>query len=197
MPDHQPQQTAHRDGHVPSPEAAVQVGDPLEIATVAYGEGANALDHEHLSKPEPELGRERAPGVGALPQASTTSRYVRAHQRGIDSFGGFPAGMLRLRRCSGAPGEQADPDNPESICVHMADDGFNDCVRERPFSLCFQTNVPHPVVRPGGPRACNVANPCREDYICTGSDKSGTGACIPPYFVFQFRVDRHPSKISP
>jgi hypothetical protein len=67
------------------PEAAVQVGDPLEITTVAYGEGANALDHEHLSKPEPELGRERAPGVGALPQASTTSRYVRAHQRGIDT----------------------------------------------------------------------------------------------------------------
>lgn len=179
------------------PETSVQVGDPLEITTVAYGEGGNALDHEHLSKPEPEAGRERAPGVGELPENSTTSKYIRQHQRGMSGFGGFPAGMLRIRGCSGAPGEQAGPDNPESICVQMADDGFNKCVSEKPFSLCLAANVPNPVVKPGGPRACNVANPCREDYICTGSEKAGTGACIPPYFVFQFRVDRHPSRISP
>ncbi|ESY89107.1 hypothetical protein X739_03745 [Mesorhizobium sp. LNHC220B00] len=38
-----------------------------------------------------------------------------------------------------------------------------------------------------GPRACDNAHPCREDYICTeGYDdlpeaKPGEGTCIPPY----------------
>jgi hypothetical protein len=171
------------------PETSVQVGDPLEITAVKYGTGTAAFDHEQLSKPTAE----RAPQVGAPPQQAGDSQYLRAHQRGIKGFGGFPAGMLRLRHCTGKLGERAGPDNPESICVLMADSGFNDCIAEMPFSLCFKSKV----VQPGGPRLCDVARPCREDYICTNSEKPGTGACIPPYFVFQFRVDRHPGNISP
>ena len=43
-----------------------------------------------------------------------------------------------------------------------------------------------------GLRACSRSAPCRDDYICAGTADPEKGACIPPYFVFQFRVDGHP-----
>ncbi|MBX3263164.1 MAG: hypothetical protein KF782_26050 [Labilithrix sp.] len=41
--------------------------------------------------------------------------------------------------------------------------------------------------------ACNVAVPCRDDYVCAyvPGAPEGTGACMPPYFIFQARVDGH------
>jgi len=34
--------------------------------------------------------------------------------------------------------------------------------------------------------------PCRDDYICAESFVPERGVCVPPYFLFQFRVDGHP-----
>ena len=67
--------------------------------------------------------------------------------------------------------------------------GFNDCLaRREPFARCLADNV-----TPAGLRACDQATPCRDDYICSKSgDPGGRGACIPPYFLFQMRVDGHP-----
>jgi hypothetical protein len=38
---------------------------------------------------------------------------------------------------------------------------------------------------------CDARTPCRDDYACTRVPGSvpGTGACVPPYFGFQLRVD--------
>jgi hypothetical protein len=91
---------------------------------------------------------------------------------------GFPSGM-----CTESCSDLA----PSSVCGAIAVlDPFNACVgRGEPFSTCLGTHV-----RPAGLRACSPANPCRDDYLCAGS--GGAGACIPPYFVFQLRVDGHP-----
>ena len=57
--------------------------------------------------------------------------------------------------------------------------------------------IGHPLLADGirrlvaGLRACDAATPCRDDYLCVRLD-AGRGACIPPYFVFQMRVDGHP-----
>jgi hypothetical protein len=40
-------------------------------------------------------------------------------------------------------------------------------------------------------RGCGEAAPCRDDYICARTPAGG-GACVPPYFLFQLRVDGHP-----
>ena len=95
---------------------------------------------------------------------------------------GFPGGM-----CSGA----CDPADPKAACGRIAIlDGFNRCLAARqPFDACLARHT-----RPGSLRACSAQRPCREDYICAeaGDGATGAGACIPPYFLFQMRVDGHP-----
>jgi hypothetical protein len=63
---------------------------------------------------------------------------------------------------------------------------FNACVaRGEPFFDCLTSHA-----RPAGLRACSAAEPCRDDYVCARTATGG--ACIPPYFLFQLRVDGHP-----
>jgi hypothetical protein len=91
---------------------------------------------------------------------------------------GFPGGM-----CT----ETCDALSPSSACGAIAVlDPFNACVaRGEPFLDCLAHSV-----RPAGLRACDAAVPCRDDYVC--ARVPGGGACIPPYFLFQLRVDGHP-----
>ena len=81
---------------------------------------------------------------------------------------------------------------PEGTCgaiAILAD--FNDCLaRGRPFPECLGAHV-----RPAGLRRCDERTPCRDDYLCVRTNDrngGGEGACIPPYFLFQMRVDGHP-----
>ena len=92
---------------------------------------------------------------------------------------GFPEGM-----CSGActPGELG--------CGQIAVlDAFNRCLAQRrPFAQCLQHT------RPGQLRRCSATQACRGDYLCAQSvsTPAGQGLCMPPYFLFQMRVDGHP-----
>jgi hypothetical protein len=92
---------------------------------------------------------------------------------------GFPGGM-----CTAS----CDDPGPGGTCGQIAVlRGFNDCLaRREPFPTCLAENV-----RPAGLRACDAARPCRDDYLCVRTGE-GNGACIPPYFLFQMRVDGHP-----
>jgi hypothetical protein len=94
---------------------------------------------------------------------------------------GFPGGMC-TETCSAL--------SPSAVCGSIASlDPFNACIaRGEPFLDCLANNV-----RPAGFRACDPENPCRDDYICTRAGAGArSGACIPPYFLFQLRVDGHP-----
>jgi hypothetical protein len=108
--------------------------------------------------------RERACGAGAVCNINRV---------------GFPGGMCTAT-CAALP--------PEAACGAIALlRPFNDCLaRGEPFPRCLSKHA-----TPAGLRACSETAPCRDDYVCART-ASGGGACIPPYFLFQLRVDGHP-----
>jgi hypothetical protein len=89
---------------------------------------------------------------------------------------GFPGGM-----CTPSCGALSDL----GVCGRIAIlDAFNACVAQnRSFETCIREHS-----APAGLRRCTADEPCRDDYVCAGG-----GVCIPPYFVFQMRVDGHPA----
>lgn len=97
----------------------------------------------------------------------------------IGSAVGFPAGMCAAS-CAALPAH--------GTCGAIAElDPFNACLaRGEPFGECA---VKHS--NPSGLRSCSLDEPCRDDYLCARTP-TGAGACIPPYFLFQLRVDGHP-----
>jgi hypothetical protein len=91
---------------------------------------------------------------------------------------GFPGGMCTAG--CGAAGASCG-----AIAIL---DPFNACLaRGESFLSCIRGNV-----RPAGLRACDAETPCRSDYVCARGARGG-GVCLPPYFVFQLRVDGHSS----
>jgi hypothetical protein len=95
---------------------------------------------------------------------------------------GFPGGMCTA---------ECDAAGSSSSCGAIAIlDSFNACLaRGESFLACIRGNT-----RPAGLRACGVETPCRDDYVCARSSGDG-GVCLPPYFVFQLRVDGHSSSL--
>ena len=116
------------------------------------------------------------------------------------SKSGFPDGMCEAR-CTTLGAVDGD-----EICAPVPFGtgplgGFNNCLftLKKPFAVCLADDA-----RPTAARKCDEANPCRDDYACArvyvkpttaGSDPAEpspeSGACMPPYFVFQGRVDGH------
>ncbi len=92
---------------------------------------------------------------------------------------GFPGGM-----CSGSC-RLARKDGVCGGIALLVD--FNDCLaRGTTFEACIIDNS-----RPAALRRCDASHPCRDDYVCSLTG-TGQGACMPPYFLFQLRVDGHP-----
>jgi hypothetical protein len=99
-----------------------------------------------------------------------------------DNGVGFPEGMCAFW-CD-AP--EAGPNSGCGAIPNLR--SFNDCLAaKQPFATCIADNA-----NPAGMRACSAEAPCRDDYICARSG-SDAGVCLPPYFLFQLRVDGHPS----
>ena len=92
---------------------------------------------------------------------------------------GFPGGMCTDSAAGVGSGGAKGP-----IVDFTA---FNNCVgRRRPFPRCIE-EAAHAV----GLRACDETNRCRDDYVCARSPYEDAGVCLPPYFLFQLRVDGH------
>ncbi|CAN5468637.1 hypothetical protein BH10PSE7_BH10PSE7_14220 [soil metagenome] len=170
--------------------AGNKVGDPVEFGTVKMTRFGN--DSYCRTSPATLAACRIAPDRDPRPALPDKSGRWRAARQRWDTAsaqtGGFPAGMLRLGGCEGLPAE--------ATCGRVARQGFNDCVADpkKTYRECLSERTAL-----SGLRACDAGHPCREDYICTARNsdlpaaKPGKGTCIPPYFVFQFRVDGHPS----
>jgi hypothetical protein len=105
------------------------------------------------------------------------------------SSDGFPAGMCH------APCPRFGEASFGAVCgpVPFGEgsefDGFTKClaVHDQPFDRCLADDT-HPTWL----AACDRDRPCRDDYLCVRVPESaGAGACLPPYFLFQVRVDGH------
>ena len=96
-----------------------------------------------------------------------------------DNRVGFPNGM-----CTGACGLLG----PGEMCGAIPQlTTFNACLGGKTsFEDCIKNNS-----TPAAVQSCDEAHPCRDDYVCART-ASGYGACMPPYFLFQLRVDGHP-----
>lgn len=97
--------------------------------------------------------------------------------------GGFPTGM-----CGGSCSKVGQVSSDGSICALAVPSGFNACIGAcGEFAKCAA----------GGPKAvrkaCSATKPCGQDYVCSAVPDAppGVGACLPPYFIFQARVDGH------
>ncbi len=174
--------------------------------TCGAGLTCKAVEHELLG----QCLSDGKPGFGDACEESKVSASVDPHRDTVTSRevacgeganclrakGGFPDGMCQ-KRCD-ALGARLSSDG-KTVCSGVPFGsgplgGFNKCLFElkRPFAECLADDV-----RPTTARACDEANPCRDDYACVriftkGRDHDGAiGACMPPYFVFQGRVDGH------
>jgi hypothetical protein len=97
----------------------------------------------------------------------------------IPSKQGFPGGLCAAAGCESS--------SPGSVCGVIAGAGFDAClIAGRPFPRCIAESLSEMTMR-----GCSEAAPCRDDYICARTPAGG-GACVPPYFLFQLRVDGHP-----
>lgn len=91
---------------------------------------------------------------------------------------GFPAGMCAVGCSATIDGEGC------GVIVQLA--AFNNCLAaRRPFADCVRTSA-----GPAGMRACDEGHACRDDYVCARVGEAGV--CMPPYFLYQLRVDGHP-----
>jgi hypothetical protein len=91
---------------------------------------------------------------------------------------GFPGGMC-AGGCDALPGD--------AMCggIPLLTE-FNACLATgSSFERCIADNT-----RPGALRTCGFHEPCRDDYVC--ARVKDRAACMPPYFLFQLRVDGHP-----
>ncbi|WP_292016133.1 hypothetical protein, partial [Mesorhizobium sp.] len=167
-------------------EAGTAVGDPVEFGEIKMSKWGSdqycRLSPATARACAIDSARDKKPPIKLAGYGAARQRYDNPEQK----TGGFPGGMLRKASCDKLP--------EEASCGRLAKTGFNDCIGSgKDHKYCTREST-----KTAGLRACDKTHPCREDYICTAGyedlaeAKPGKGTCIPPYFIFQFRVDGHP-----
>jgi len=114
------------------------------------------------------------------------------------SADGFPAGMCHAACTVFGERSQSAPNHGAAICGPLPFgkgtdfDGITKCLtlHDQPFDRCLADDA-HPTWL----KRCDRDTPCRDDYLCVRVPNTpatdGAGACVPPYFLFQVRVDGH------
>jgi len=154
----------------------VAIGDPLEFGEITTG----TYGDDNYRRVSPPL----AAGLPTPPAGR--SDYVASHQEydPPTSSGGFPSGMLRIDGCANLP--------PEAKCGRVAaTDSISASVMADPSRVSrFDQNRRIAFLRPR--QSMSPGLYCTAPYPTLPGD-AAKGTCIPPYFVFQFRVDGQPS----
>jgi hypothetical protein len=108
----------------------------------------------------------------------------RGGNRCVTNRFGFPLGLCTA--ACGAAGER----HGSSVCQGMLASGYEQVCfpLAQPIEECVQQRK---LVAVQTTRLCSPDAPCRDDYGCVrfAGSAPGVGGCVPPYFLFSFRVD--------
>ncbi|MDX2054872.1 MAG: hypothetical protein SFV15_20885 [Polyangiaceae bacterium] len=201
-------------GMVTAPEASLEEALDIHVPFPDQG-GAAGKKGEHCAltndpvfvgwkcaeglqcEPSPELGMgtctPKELHAGDACEVGTMSFHVDPHRDRVinlakktcegvceSNYVGFPSGA-----CASNCGSLAADEVCGAIPFLV---GFNGCLgKTTPFEDCIRQNA-----RAAALQRCDETRPCRDDYICARTS-AGEGACMPPYFLFQLRIDGHPS----
>lgn len=168
---------------LPADSPAMFSGHPCVTGEIATDAAAPYNDRMRLAKPFTA----KAPGIN---RETYTCRPPKI---------GVPAGIA-YRACTDRdkafadfrPGKPA----PREICGLAGGKAFDLCVATNDFESCLGGAV----VRGNRP-TCSADTFCREDYMCQAfpadtpgiAKIKGKGFCSPTYFIFQMRIDNHPT----
>lgn len=198
--------------HTAKNAARMKVGDPFVFGEMTFkknavrGERDNDANYtyrdEYCAKIDVMNDRTAPQRKCIEPIPGSKTYRTKSREAGSHGyqFGGFFGGMIRRKGCA------ADND-PDTVCASEggAPDGpkrieglFADCVallkdEKSSFTSCITSPK---FTHASTLRACSELKPCRDDYVCVSTKstlRSGQGACLPPYFLFQFRTDGHPA----
>ena len=175
--------------------------------------GTNSRSVVELGECVPKAAKDAFAGLPCVGGAMTDAADPRGDKLAMNTFGcaagysclmpeeGTPGGMC-VSRCRGKLGEMS---GEHEICAYGGGAKFDECAASANFQSCLGG-----AVRPAPRQACDEENPCREDYMCQrlepidAAAKGGTakristtpgtkGFCNPTYFIFQMRLDGHPT----
>jgi hypothetical protein len=100
---------------------------------------------------------------------------------------GFPGGM-----CTSPCAEEGERKDG-SLCMRIPHKGFEHLCFQPGMTLerCLQIAGSFAIERM---RTCSRTEACRDDFVCSRAPglPADEGACVPPYFIFQARVDGPP-----
>lgn len=188
----------------------LKFGDPFVFGEMTYEDvrlsrrtdGVFTYRDAYCAKTDIMNGRDAPPGqcLNPIPGEKNSTRP----DTGVHGYqvGGFFGGMKRQRGCP-------DDRDPDTTCgteggatkfpgKPYRDNAFGECVvllgdQKTSFKSCLSSNK---FTHDSSLRTCSVLKPCRDDYVCVSTNNTfvtKTGACLPPYFLFQFRTDGHPA----
>jgi hypothetical protein len=158
------------------------------VGTCTSGQGNALGDAVEIGKLTQERTgqRDRVQDVRVEP----CTPYAQAPAKTARSSDGFPAGMCH------APCTTYGERSGDAVCAPLPFgkgtdfDGITACLtlHDQPFDRCLADDA-HPTWL----KRCDRDTPCRDDYLCVRipSASLAGGACVPPYFLFQARVDGH------
>lgn len=173
--------------------SGLQIGDPFLFGRLTKRQvpeqGSNAYRYrdDYCAAADILNGRKSLPDQCLSTPGRKGSGDIAAAYQG----GGFFGGMHKRKGCTAATGNTVCGSEAGTLFSHCAVDLTTD------GNTSFVPCLTLPITSDKSTlRACNVLKPCRDDYVCLATKDSlrtGNGACLPPYFLFQFRIDGHPN----
>jgi hypothetical protein len=176
--------------------SGLQIGDPFlfgRLTATEIREGGDAADRATFYRDgycatADILNGRRAEAGSCLPVPGSEGNgdVPAAYQKG-----GFFSGMFKRKGCAGG--------FANAVCGNEAGATFTQCAVELTSDgkTSFVPCLTKPFASDAATlRACDAGTPCRDDYVClatTTTERTRKGACLPPYFLFQFRIDGHPN----
>jgi len=184
------------------------VGDPAEPSSVSprFRPVSDPADKGRLRQHALQ-GDLVSHSVGTMPCAGLSAGpFAGRPAVALPNKNGFPGGMCTVKCEPGEEGKVHTDAAGSYVCGRVPELKFEEFCYFKHGTLEYQTTpIEDCLVNGEGGRkqsdfwvlrACDEQHACRDDYACARVEGEGgktVGACVPPYFLFQLRVDGPPT----